>query len=72
MPQLWRCCATTKAADRGLILSTMPRVSGLVCLALGGVGTQQFVASATMLRPQLPSMAEPSQAQAICMAGAGS
>lgn len=34
-PELWLCCATTRAAGRGLILNTTPRVSRFFCLALG-------------------------------------
>lgn len=33
-PELWRCCATTRAAGRGLILNTTPRVSRFFCFTL--------------------------------------
>lgn len=38
LPEPWRCCATTRAAGRGLILSTTPRVSTFLCLTLRCAG----------------------------------
>lgn len=44
LPEPWRCCATTRAAGRGLIPSTTPRVSGFLppdALLVCGLGCQQ-------------------------------
>lgn len=63
-PELWHCCATTRAAGRGLIPSTTPRVSESVCLVAEGMG---IVCCFPRVCPGLPS-----PAQAAHMAGAGS